>query len=73
MHQFDLLNMLSDKLYGNKYKYILSSINVASIYKVGRPIRMKQVKDIADMIQWSFIYLQGWSINLPQGVPVWQW
>ena len=36
--------------YGNKYKYILSEINIASKYKVAGPLRMKQVKDIAKMI-----------------------
>ena len=50
MHQFDLLYMPSDTLYGNKYKYILSGINVASRYKVARPLRTKQAKDVADMI-----------------------
>ena len=50
MHQFDLLYMPSDTLYGNKYKYILSGINVASRYKVVRPLRTKQAKDVADMI-----------------------
>ena len=30
MHQFDLLYMPSDTLYGNKYKYILAKINAAS-------------------------------------------
>ena len=39
MHQFDLLYMPSDTLYGNKYKYILSGIDVASRYKVVRPVR----------------------------------
>ena len=39
MHQFDLLYMPLDTLYGNKYKYILSGINVASRYKVARPLR----------------------------------
>ena len=50
MHQFDLLYMSSDTLYGNKYKYILSEIDVASGYKVARPLRTKQAKDIAEMI-----------------------
>ena len=50
MHQFDLLYMPSDTLYGNKYKYILSRNNVASRYKVARPLRTKQAKDVADMI-----------------------
>ena len=34
----------------NKYKYILSGINVYSRYKVVRPLRMKQVQDVANMI-----------------------
>ena len=50
MHQFDLLYMPSDLLYGNKYKYILYGIDVASRYKVARPMRTKQAKDVAKMI-----------------------
>ena len=50
MHQFDLLYMPLDTLYGNKYKYILSGIDVASRYKVARPLRTKQAKDVAEMI-----------------------
>ena len=50
MHQFDLLYMPSDTLYGNKYKYILSGIDVASRYKVAIPLRTKQAKDVADVI-----------------------
>ena len=50
MHQFDLLYMPSDTLYGNKYKYILARIDAASRYKVVRPLRTKQVKDVAEMI-----------------------
>ena len=50
MHQFDLLYMPSDTLYRNKYKYILSGIDVASRYKVARPLRTKQAKDVAGMI-----------------------
>ena len=50
MHQFDLLYMPLDTLYGNKYKHILSGINVASRYKVARPLKTKQAKDVADMI-----------------------
>ena len=30
MHQFDLLYMPSDTLYGNKYEYILAGIDAAS-------------------------------------------
>ena len=50
MQQFDLLYMSSNTLYGNKYKYILSGIDVASRYKVARPLRTKQAADIATMI-----------------------
>ena len=42
MHQFDLLYMPSDTLYGNKYKYILAGIDAASRCKVARPLRIKQ-------------------------------
>ena len=42
--------MPSDTLYGNKYKYILAGIDAASRYKVARPLRTKQAKDVAEMI-----------------------
>ena len=50
MHQFDLLYMPLDTLYGNKYKYILAGIDAASRYKVARPLRTKQACDVAEMI-----------------------
>ena len=50
MHQFDLLYMPSDTLYGNKYKYILAGTNAASRYKVARSLRTKQARDVAQMI-----------------------
>ena len=50
MHQFDLLYMPSDSLYGSKYKYILAGIDAAARYKVARPLRTKQVRDVAEMI-----------------------
>ena len=50
MHQFDLLYMPLDTLYGNKYKYILAGIDAASRYKVARPLRTKQARDVAEMI-----------------------
>ena len=57
MHQFDLLYMPSDTLYGNKYKYILAGIDAASRYKVVRPLRTKQARDVAEMI--ADIYMVG--------------
>ena len=50
MHQFDLLYMPSDTLYGNKYKYILAGIDVALRYKVTRPLRVKRAHGVAEMI-----------------------
>ena len=50
MHQFDLLHMPSDTLYVNKYKYILSGIDVASRYKMARALRTKQDANVAAMI-----------------------
>ena len=42
--------MPSDTLYGNKYEYILAGIHAASRYKVARPLRTKQARDVAEMI-----------------------
>ena len=50
MHQIDLLYMPSDSLYGSKYKYILAGIEAASRFKVTRPLRTKQARDMAEMI-----------------------
>ena len=50
MHHFDLLYMLSDTLYGNKYKYILAGIDAASRFKVARPLTTKQARDVTEMI-----------------------
>ena len=50
MYQFDLLYMPLDSLYGSKYKYILAGIDAASRYKVARPLRMKQARDVAEII-----------------------
>ena len=50
MHQFDLLYMPSDALYGNKYKYILTGMDATFRYKVVRCLRTKQARDVAEMI-----------------------
>ena len=50
VHQFDLLYMPSDSLHGSKYKYILAGIDAASRYKVTRPLRTKQARNVAEMI-----------------------
>ena len=50
MHQFYLLYMPLDTLYWNKYKYILAGIDVTSRFKIARPLRTNQAKDMAEMI-----------------------
>ena len=50
MHQFDLLYMPSDILFGSKYKYILAGIDATSRYKVEKTVRTKQARHIAEMI-----------------------
>ena len=57
MHQCDLLYMPSDSLYGNKYKYIVAGIDAASRFKVAKPLRTRQVKNVAEMI--AHIYKVG--------------
>ena len=42
--------MPSDTLHGNKYKYIPAGIDATSRYKVVRPLRTQQVRDVAEMI-----------------------
>ena len=42
--------MPSDTLYASKYKYILAGIDAASRYKVARPLRTKQARNVAEMI-----------------------
>ena len=63
MHQFDLLYMPSDTLYGSKYKYILAGIDAASRFKVARTQRTKQARDVAEMI--ADIYKVG-PLNFPK-------
>ena len=50
MHQFDLLYMPLDTLYGNKYIYILAGVDAASRYKVARLLRTKQAHNVAEII-----------------------
>ena len=50
MQQFDQLYMPSDSLYGSEYKYNLAGIDATSRYKVVRPLRTKQARDVPEMI-----------------------
>ena len=46
-HQFDLLYMPRNLFEGNTCKYIITGIDVASGYKVARPLRTKKSNEIA--------------------------
>ena len=50
-HQFDLLYMPHNLFEGNPYKHILPSINVASRYKVAKPLRTKKSSKVAFVLQ----------------------
>ena len=52
-HQFDLLYMSQNLFEGNTYKYILTGIDVASRYKVTRPIRTKKSSKVAFVLEAS--------------------
>ena len=43
--------MPGDVLYGSKYKYILSGIDLASRYKIARPLRTKKANDVAFLLK----------------------
>ena len=57
LHQADLLFLPHDKVYQNTYKYTLNVIDVASGFKVSRPLRTKQASEVADM--FKDIYKKG--------------
>ena len=51
MHQADLLYLPHDKVYRNIYKYTLQVIDVASRFKVSRPLKTKKASEVADMLR----------------------
>ena len=50
-HQFDLLYMPHNVFEGNTYKYIFTGIDVASSYKVARPLRTKKSSEVAFVLE----------------------
>ena len=50
-HQFDLLYMPGNTTEGNKYNYILMGLNVASRYKVARPLTTTKASNVAFVLQ----------------------
>ena len=53
-HQFDLLYMPHNVFEGNTYKYILTGIDVVSIYKFARPLRTKKSSAVAFVLEAIF-------------------
>ena len=43
--------MPRDVVYGSKYKYILSGVDVASRYKIARPLRTKKASDVEFLLK----------------------
>ena len=50
-HQVDLLYMPHNVFEGNTYKYILTGIDVATRYKVARPLRTKKSSEVASVLE----------------------
>ena len=63
-HQFDLLYMPHNLFEGNTYKYILTGIDVASRYKVARPLMTKKSNEVAFVLQG--IYKKGSVLKYPK-------
>ena len=61
-HQFDLLYMPHTPFEGNMYKYILTGTDVASRYKVARPLRTKKPSEVAFVVE--AIYKKGWCVQI---------
>ena len=63
-HQFDLLYIPHNFVEGNTYKYILRGIDVASRYKVARPLRTKKSSEVAFALEQSIKRVAG--LNIPR-------
>ena len=63
-YQFDILYMPHNLYEGNTYKYILTGIDVASRYKVARPLRTKKSSEVAFVLE--AIYKKGGVFKYPK-------
>ena len=63
-HQFDLLYRPHNLFEGNTYKYILTGTDVASRYKVARPLRTKYSSEVAFVLE--AIYKKGGVFKYPK-------
>ena len=63
-HQFDILYMPHTLFEGNTYKYILKRIDVASRYKVAKPLKTKKSSEVAFVLE--AIYKKGGVFKYPK-------
>ena len=63
-HRFDFLYMSHNLFEGNTNKYILTGIDVASRYKVARPLRTKKLSEVA--LVSEAIYKKGGMFKYPK-------
>ena len=63
-HQFDLLYIPRNVFEGITYKYILTGIDVASRYKVARPLRTKKSSEVVFVLE--AIYKKGSVFKYPR-------
>ena len=63
-HQFDILYMPHNLFEGNTYEYILTGTDVASRYKVARPLRTKKSSEVALVLE--AIYKNGDVFKYPK-------
>ena len=63
-NQFDMLYMPHNLFEGNTYKYALTGIDVASRYKIARPLRTKKSSEVAFVLK--VIYKKGDVFKCPK-------
>ena len=63
-HQFDILYVPHHLFEGNAYRYILTGIDVASRYKVARPLKTKKSSEVAFVLE--AIYKKGGVFKYPK-------
>jgi len=67
IHQADLMYLPHNKVYQNIYKYVLNIVDIASGYKVSRPLKTKKASEVAEMIK--DIYKKG-PLKFPEELHV---
>ena len=60
--------MPHDKFQGSTYKYILTGVDVASRYKVAKPLRMKKASDVAFLLKTMYVQVQSYSSEMARGI-----